>query len=690
MDEKELQAVSDALEELRRGGTISAETLGKLGGTAESANKALEGYTKKIIGAASAVGGMARQVADGEGTFKSLGGAISGLTGVVGKLAGAIPVIGGAARALAEGVGEAAKFVLDQLDTMAKNQQTLGDASAGAVDGITGLKRQFENLGNFSLPGFTKAVKANVQGIAALGGTAALGAEELAKVSGSLTTGGTAQKFLKLGMSLESVGEATAQYLSDTARLGLNQGDSTEELTKKTQNYIVEVDKIARLTGQTREAQAKEAQKTMVDVRFRAKLAEMAASGQGKEAEELKKYVEGLGGAAGDAARAMALGIPLTKEAAEANIFSNDAIRQNTESLKSGEKRATTAIADTNQALADGTKTFGSLLMVGKDLGGVGIQALEAAALLERRNALEKTGLSREDAIAQAQNEQMNSQDKATVGFTAAQLATAGASKDLQSLGFTLAKAAIPAVDAFATSLKKVTGFIDEKFGSGKSGGAGGPTTGPGLMRKFGMAIGAVGAGPGGASGATDASGLKLKDGAEKSGKSTDVLYGVADQVHKLLGGDYKYFSGLNDRTGGSKHASGQAFDLVLKDGANYDSALGKIKGVDGVSFAQFEPKGHRNANGSVSNGDHIHAEVSAAAGAILSGPMSGYKPNLTMHGTEAIVPLNNSSGPLGGAAGTNSLLPPLNRAVSLLTELVQTERSAAAYQRQIMHNSKM
>ena len=121
MDEKELQAVGEALEQLRAGSTVSAETLAKLGGTAQSANKALEGYTKKILGATSAIGGMARQVADGEGSFKSLGGAIGGLTSVVGKLASAIPLVGGAAKALAEGVGEAAKFVLEQLDVMAKN-----------------------------------------------------------------------------------------------------------------------------------------------------------------------------------------------------------------------------------------------------------------------------------------------------------------------------------------------------------------------------------------------------------------------------------------------------------------------------------------------------------------------------------------------------------------------------------------
>jgi hypothetical protein len=406
-------------------------------------------------------------VAQGEGQFSSLGASITGLTSVVGKLASAIPLVGGAAKALAEGVGEAAKFVLDQLDIMARNYQTLGDASAGAADGVDGLLRQFNQMGNYSLPAFSKAVRANTLGLAAFQGTAAQGAEELSKVSGVLTTGNTAQRFLKLGMSLDAVGDATTEYLATSARYGILQGNTTEELTKKTQNYIEEVDKIARLTGQTRAEQQKEAQKSLVDARFRAKIADMQASGQGAQAEELRKYVEGLGGAAGDAARALVTGIPLTKEAAKANLFANDAIRQNTMAIQDG-KKATTAITDTQQALADGSVRFGKQIMyAGDQFGGVAVQAFDTAAILKEQNKLMATGMTREQAIEAIQKKQMTASGKNTEQFTKAQLAVANSSKNLQSLGFSLAEAAIPAVELFATTLDKATSFMNKKFGLG-------------------------------------------------------------------------------------------------------------------------------------------------------------------------------------------------------------------------------
>lgn len=494
MDENDLKGLSDAMNELRETGTLSADALAKLSNSGDTAKKSLEKFSKGILDVGQKVGGIAGAVARGQGSFESLGGTIVGLTSVVGKLASALPLVGGAAKALAEGVGEASKFVLDQLDIMAKNYQTLGDASAGAADGVDGLLRQFNQMGNYSLPAFSKAVRANTLGLATLQGTAAQGAEELSKVSGALTTGNTAQRFLKLGMSLDAVGDATTEYLATSARYGLLQGTTTEELTKKTQNYIEEVDKIARLTGQSREAQAKEAQKSLVDARFRSKLAEMQASGQTQQAQQLRQYVEGLGGAAGDAARALVTGIPLTKEAASANLFANDAIRQNTLAVQEG-KQATTAIADTQQALANGTVRFGKQIMyAGDQFGGVAVQAYDARAILEEQNKLMLTGLTREQAIEAIQKRQMTASGKSTEEFTSAQLAVANSSKSLQSLGFSLANAAIPAVDKFATALDSVTGYINKKFGVGGTstsrgymyGPAGGPAGGSDVERILG------------------------------------------------------------------------------------------------------------------------------------------------------------------------------------------------------------
>jgi hypothetical protein len=678
MDPNELQAVSEALEQLRQGGTISAETLAKLGGTTQNVNKALEGYTKRLLGVTTAVGGMAKQVADGEGSFKSLGGAISGLTSVVGKLASAIPLVGGAAKALAEGVGEAAKFVLDQLDTMAKNYQTLGDASATAADGVDGLLRQFNNMGNYSLPAFAKAVKANTTGLAALSGTAAMGAEELAKVSGVLTTGDTARKFLKLGIGLDAVGDATAQYLADSARYGITQGATTDQLTKKTQDYIVEVDKIARLTGQTREQQQREAQKSLVDARFRAKLAEMTANGQKDQADQLRLYVDGLGGAAGDAARALVTGIPLTKEAAEANLFTGDALRQNTQDIIAGNKRSVQAIADTEEAMSRGADTFGTLAQYGKDLGGLTVQSLDAKARIQN-----KTSLQRQQEIADAQEKTANAAGKTTEELTDAQLATAGASKDLQSLGFSLATYAVPAVNKFATALQSVTSSMNKYLG------VGGTTSTP-----AGVDRGAAG-GP--RAGMSDSERIlatirQRESGgnytAQAKGSSASGAYQFIDSTWQNLTKKY----GIGQEFGKAKLAPKEIQDAIaqayvkdiLKEAGGDVSKVplawytGNIQGK--ISQSALAANSGLTPETYQSKWMGEYNKMPAGPGGSYSSSMSGVSYNSAGSSTQAQANANSEE-----VRSVN----PMKQMITLLTELVRTEQQATAYQRQILQNSK-
>jgi ribosomal protein S13 len=350
------------------------------------------------------------------------------------------------------------------MDDITKNYQSLGDASAGAADGFDGLLRQFNQLGNYSLPAFTKAVKANTAGLAALGGNAAMGAEELSKVSGALTTKDTARQFLKLGISLDAVGDATAGYLADYAKSGTLQGLTTDQLTKKTQDYILEVDKIARLTGQTRAQQEDERRKSMANAQFRAQLAQMNASGQQDNAAALKTFANAIGGPAADAIRAYSTGIPLTTQAAEANLFTNDKLREITLKVRDGQLSAAQATVELQDALGQGVNTFGTLTAYGKDLGGVFVQAADQQAIVNSQN---KTAAERLADAEATQKKMIDSESELTEKFVDANLATAGAAKNIQSLGFSLASLAVGPVKKFADGLEYATGVLNRRFGIG-------------------------------------------------------------------------------------------------------------------------------------------------------------------------------------------------------------------------------
>jgi hypothetical protein len=660
MDPNDIQGVAEAMEELRKNGTLSAEALAKLGGNSVSAGKALEGYTKAVLGAGSAVGGMARAIADGEGQFKSLGGTISGLAAAVNTVAGAFGSLGKVLGAISVAGAEVAKFVLDQMDVLQTNYKTLGDASAGAADGVDGLLRQFDALGNFSLPAFTKAVRANVSGLAAFRGTAALGAEELSKIAGALTTGDTAKRFIKLGMSLDAVGDITTEYLSNMSRYGLTQGQTTDQLIEKTQNYIVEVDKIARLTGQTREAQQKEAQKNLADARYRAKISEMRARGQVNEAKQLELFVRGLGAinpAFADAARATVTGTYLTKQAAEADIVLNGAIRRNINAIEQGTDAAT-AIADAQDAAGQGADQFRQLFKYGKDLGGVGVAVFDTEALLLRRKELEDTGLTQLEAITQAQKEQMEATGKITGKFADATLDVADTSKNLQSLGFILVEAAIPAVEKFADILESATNKARDYFGiretpaSRRTSGAGSP----GAAQTGSLA----GVNPQLATAVSKA----MEDYKRLTGKDATITSGVRDREKQQRLYDAYIAGGKKGmpvaKPGTSLHETGNAVD-INKTAANEMDRMGILS-----KYGLTRP---------VAN-DPVHVELAGPSGRYKS-PMSGVG-NPTSAGSETQTQGSKATDQQQSSS-TN------DRMAKQLAELNQTSRELLAVNKKIL-----
>jgi hypothetical protein len=169
---------------------------------------------------------------------------------------------------------------------------------------------------------------------------------------------------------------------------------------------------------------------------------------------------------------------------------------------------------------------------------------------------------------------------------------------------------------------------------------------------------------------------------AYSGGETSQQLMIVAKAIQDKLGGDLRYFSAFNDsyeRGPNSLHGKGRALDFTLTDPSKAAAVAAMIQSIPGISKVIDE---YANPSRSATGG-HIHAEISAANGAILSGPASGYKPNLTMHGTEAIVPLNSSAAQsaFGGSDQTNIMSAQLDK----LDELVRVMQNQVSVSTKIL-----
>ena len=685
MTPEEIQRVfAEYSETLKTGGTVSAEMAMRM----KDASKGVKGYadaqanltkvlTKSIVevGKAMYEGKQGAQVFTEQ--ISQVTDAIAGLLAVVSLFVPALrlaAVVAGGLSLFGKAVNVAAK----QQDQLFKTFQELSRSGMASAQGMSEVFPTMQKFG-YGLEDLDKMISLVRENSADLGRfapTVAQGLQQVANVATEIQHSGLQGQFMRMGMSVDDINKGIMGYVKMQGQLGQLQGKTQAEVSAGAKAYIREMEILSRLTGQRREELEKERDAANQIEIFYSTIKDLDPKAQKRMYDgflALNAISPRLGKAMADTASGL---VGASDEASElfmatngASVTLGNSLRDGTINLEQyleGIKAATLQTEETRTSLGQ----LGAAQDVyGKNIDYAILQGKEFAKGL-------KDATSGVDANAAGS-------DKQTASQVALRQSQMSARDSLQQLGDTVGKKTTPIMEGFGKAVQGATGLLT---GGGPAGGAQGPmggqkgslagslgataagaaagAMGGSLFGPIGTVVGGVGGGIlgamgyggfGGGGGGAPAD-LRIKPGAENKGKSTDTLYGVANEVHKMLGGDYKYFSGFNDRSGG-KHGQGKAFDLVLNDRDRYQSVLSQIQGLAGVSFAQFEPQGFVNKNGSISSGDHIHTEVSAANGAILSGPMSGYKPNLTMHGTEAIVPLNSSNaGAISGLDASSKL----------------------------------
>ena len=593
------------------------------------------------------------------------------------------------------------------------------EAMKGVYDDMQDFGYTQEQLGEMGT-----FLAANSKDLARFGKSALGGAQQLQEIAGGLQQSDLRQQFFNLGMGVTDINQAGAGYLIQLGRLG----KSTQATTAGAYEYIKEMETLTRLTGMQREEMEANRESLSNIDSYYATLQDLGP----QQSKVMQDFMDMLTSKdpSGELTKGMAevignVGIASSDAAMKLQQQTGfDVLRIKSKLLAGEYSNASEALADLGGSVKQnyqlqkdlshtqsnyglGLKVSTALMNTNKDAYNEVASAVADAAAGQNAETKQAAKI-RDNQIKQAQN----LQSFTNLGVVPATKAMEIFTDVIESLTSFLpgadkarqARAAKEYAAQHPTTSKKVyvgnqlyeEGSQEHKDAlagkpraaapAGAGGGGGGyvaPVTG-----ETDLSGGGGGGGSGGAGRGKDTSGLRLKSGeAVAGGDSTESLVALAYGIQEKLGGNLKYFSGLNDtgRDANSKHKSGRAIDVVLNDPKSYSSVLDMIKQMPGVSFAQFEQKGQRNANGSIASGDHIHAEVSAAHGAILSGPASGYKPNLTMHGTEAIVPLNTAA-QQAAAGGMDSGI--LSAQLDKLDEMISLMKNQLGVSTRIMQSS--
>ena len=651
-------------------------------GLDEVTNKTTVGMAG-LAAATKGIGQFAKSVGQGDTSFKSLNSIVDVAANAMSGLAKSIPFAGEALAAGIKATAEASKFMLEQMDQSTKAFNDLSKVGALTADGMTGLQRQFLTSG-LQLGTFSKQIAENSIALARFRGLTGEGAEDFAKVTGALTQG-TDDSLRRLGMSSEQIGETVGAFVTQQTRLGRAQNMTNADLIAGTKQYAMELDQLQKVTGMSREQIQKQQDAALSESRFRANYDELVAQGREKEAKalmDLQTRMNSFGAELGQGTRDLASGAANTEAARKLMASTGGAAQDIIERLKSG-------AIDQNQAqkeLQAATRANAEAQRGNAKYVDAAASAFSNYAQVSDFNSanIEESGMKAKTV----QDKQLKGQDKLTEDTVAAQKSMEKMNIEIQKLGFTFLPQAASATAAMTSAMTKFVSYVNQTIGGGGGGGGGGGATGPSSSGSTGtgMDMGgseimdAAGGGGGGKMGAADLKkmGLKIKEGDVQAEGSeiSPKLIALAQKIQSEIPG-FAYFSGFNDKyhqenSGSSQHTKGLALDFALGQAPSAEQGAkiaDMLRGL-GANYVQDE---YNNPSSKATAG-HFHASVSAKNGAILSGPLGGYKPNLTMHGTEAIVPLNSGGGAGGSIGGSDPAI--MMAQLEKLDELVSVMKS--------------
>ena len=603
-----------------------------------------------------------------------------------------------------QGLAVGINFLTDKFSDLAKfginvavkelETQTKAFAAASAVGALfsqgMGEMRRTAGLAGLTQEQFAKVTSENAETFARFGGTVGIGAQRFAQISkemGKYQTG-----LIKLGYSIEDIADGTAQYMSLQAASGRGQRTDYANLAKETEAYLTNLRVISAFTGEDAkkaQARAREASTQLaIDQRIRT----MEEQGDTEARQRFENQVKLLPEPLKKAFQQMYEFGTITDPALAAAVMNNrEAMELLTLSVQNAKDKNISAAESVVKFQQNQNRLQESAFKNNKDFNtalgqaslGVGAYNETTAAAASINEVFKK----RMDLSARTATETADDQKKTNDTLS---VATADAVKSMQDLRIQIQEKLTGAITNFANFIPDIIKGIDDALRKAgiflTKSGAGDTNTGiPGTNIEF-------GGGGGGSTGAAVAPGtdteimaarrsvakqqaadsgtakLNLKsDEAVAGGPVTTPLMELAYLIQNSLGSNLKYFSGLNDtgRDANSKHKSGTALDVVLNDPLKYESTLAMIKGLPEVSFAQYEKKGQKNANGSVASGDHIHAEVKAAQGAVVPATTGGTNVTVGEGGaSEVIAPLKN-----GRLPGMDEMIDRLDQMISVLKD---------------------
>jgi hypothetical protein len=505
-------------------------------------------------------------------------------------------------------------------------------------------------------------LKEHSQSLANLGGTAGTGMQSFANAANQIQHSNIGKTFQMMGKTPDEINRGIAGFIKNQQDLGVSKTRILGNLAERSAEYIKEIDILNKLTGQSAEQIQEKIAQAMAEDAFnqvqyelqrRADAGDSIAKAELKRNQELaailpgkirEEFIRGIGGDLASMSMTMQTA-PLAARMLQSGQYTTagylDALTQGIQ--ESRDRRG-------NQIKLNLTKDW---LFSTADMSAMA----------------RYTGESAQDQLDRAKDEQLlqktalDPNTQAVVDLRINQQKTRDALQNFVNKGIDPAISAMKAVEeAGGAAIRMVPGTGGTTGGpTGDLGAKGGVARTTDELRKMGLII---------RSGDVQADGRLLDE----------RLINLAKQIQSQVKG-FQVITSLNDRFHAerystSQHALGRAIDFTLDHRPGEEEGQRIVQQLKSMgAHYVIDEYNHPSAG---ATGGHFHAQVSAAAGfeGTLSGPGSGYMPNIVLHGDErlTITPRNQATdtgSPFGADTATlmKTRLEKIDRVVELFKE---------------------
>jgi hypothetical protein len=670
------------------------------------ASKGVKGYTfalnQSLKGLGNQVTALGSDMLRGVNGASAFNGAIGATTEVVDVLASKFGVLGTVIGGVIKAGGMYVQAVNKQSDALYKSFQ---DLSKTGTIGAGGMAEAFSSMQKFGysveqLGDMTALLAENSKALAAFSGTAFQGSRQFAEVANVMQRGDLGEKFRNMGLGVDDINKNIAGYIKKEVMLGQSRAQMERNLASETGKYIEQIVAVQKLTGQTREQLEEKEQQAQREEAFAYQQYELKKRANAGDEQARKEYernrvlsqvlegktrdqfIAGVGGdisAMGDLMRTAPETVEkilnggdlgsvmnsLAKEGKQAvdnlgplakfHAFNDFLLpidellkmqsQYGTESFKELLESAKRNSKTTNEATQDQTKMLMSQMNTRQALEGMINNGIEPVTWAMRKLAEVVDGI-----VGMLPNFGQKGYGRGGTGSLGGSLAatTAGAAS-----GAAVGAIAGPVGAAVGGVAGGIAGFLGFE-GFGGAGGGSGITGGinPSDVLQFGGESGSESAFNGldrEVQGRIIAAGQQYMQTTGRKLVINSAKRSKEDQqrLWDSTGGTGVQKNGMPVAAPGtSSHESGRAVDI--EQGKNDRDA---IFALNQQGLYQTVPR------------DPVHfqmrkGDISAAFGweGTLSGPMSGYRPNLLMHGDEQIsIKPSSTAGSAINSSGFNN-----------------------------------